>query len=44
VISRQSLDDAVVVERDRNSFKGNLKIADAGKFWAPSRFLVLVEQ
>jgi hypothetical protein len=44
VISRQSLDDAVVVERDRNSFKGNLRIADAGKFWAPSRFLVLVEQ
>ncbi|MEO5817923.1 MAG: hypothetical protein ABIT20_21825 [Gemmatimonadaceae bacterium] len=44
VISRQSLDDAVVGERDRNSFKGNLKIADANRFWAPSRYLVLVEQ
>lgn len=44
VVSRQSLDDAVVGERDRNSFKGNLKIADALRFWAPSRFLVLVEQ
>jgi hypothetical protein len=44
VVSRQSLDDAVVGERDRNSFKGNLKIADASRFWAPSRFLVLVEQ
>jgi hypothetical protein len=44
VISRQSLDNAVVGDRDQNSFKGNLKIADAGRFWAPSRFLVLVEQ
>lgn len=44
VVSRQSLDDAVVGERDKNSFKGNLKIADANRFWAPSRFLVLVEQ
>jgi hypothetical protein len=44
VISRQSLDDAVVTERDQNSFKGNLRVADASKFWAPSRFLVLVEQ
>lgn len=44
VVSRQSLDNAAVGERDQNSFKGNLKIADAGRFWAPSRFLVLVEQ
>jgi hypothetical protein len=44
VISRQSLDNAEVGERDRDSFKGNLKIADAGRFWAPSRFLVLVQQ
>ena len=44
VVSRQSLDNAEVGERDRDSFKGNLKIADAGRFWAPSRFLVLVEQ
>ncbi|MEP7001094.1 MAG: hypothetical protein ABI969_11490 [bacterium] len=44
VVSRQSLDDAVVTERDQNSFKGNLRVADASKFWAPSRYLVLVEQ
>lgn len=44
VISRQSLDNAVVVDRDQDSFKGNLKIADASRFWAPSRYLVLVEQ
>jgi hypothetical protein len=44
VVSPQSLDNAAVGERDQNSFKGNLKIADAGRFWAPSRFLVLVEQ
>jgi hypothetical protein len=44
VVSRQSLDDAVVTERDKNSFKGNLRVADASRFWAPSRYLVLVEQ
>ena len=44
VVSRQSLDDAVVTQREQNSFKGNLQIAGAGKFWAPSRYLVLVEQ
>jgi hypothetical protein len=44
VVSRQSLDDAVVTERDQNSFKGNLRVADASRFWAPSRYLVLVEQ
>jgi hypothetical protein len=44
VVSRQSLDDAVVTERDQNSFKGNLRVADASRFWAASRYLVLVEQ
>ena len=44
VVSRQSLDNAVVVDRDQDSFKGNLRIADASRFWAPSRYLVLVEQ
>jgi hypothetical protein len=44
IISRQSLDHAVVEDRDQNSFRGNLKIADASRFWAPSRYLVLVEQ
>lgn len=44
VVSRQSLDYATVGERDNDTFQGNLKIADVGKFWAPSRFLVIVEQ
>ena len=44
IVSRQSLDDAKVEERDKNSFRGNLTIADASRFWAPSRFLVVVEQ
>ena len=44
VVSRQSLDFAVVDNRDHESFKGNLKIGEPVKFWAPSRFLVIVEQ
>jgi len=44
VVSRQSLDNAEVHDRNRNTFRGNLKIADASKFWAPSKYLVLVEQ
>jgi hypothetical protein len=44
VVSRQSLDNAAVADRKRNSFRGNLHIADASKFWAPSKYLVLVEQ
>jgi hypothetical protein len=44
VVSRQSLDYAVVEGRDRDSFKGNLKIKEPSRFWAPSRYLVVVEQ
>ena len=44
VVSRQSLDNAEVADRKRNTFRGNLHIADASKFWAPSKYLVLVEQ
>jgi hypothetical protein len=44
LVSRQSLDAAEVAERKKNTFRGNLHIADASKFWAPSRYLVLVEQ
>ncbi|MEP6618787.1 MAG: hypothetical protein ABJE47_05715 [bacterium] len=44
IVSRQSLDNALADGRDRNAFKGNLKIADANRFWAPSKFLVLIEQ
>jgi hypothetical protein len=44
VISRQSLDYAAVDGRENDSFVGNLKINEPGKFWGPSRFLVIVEQ
>jgi hypothetical protein len=44
VVSRQSLDAAEVLDRKQNTFRGNLHIADASKFWAPSKYLVLVEQ
>ena len=44
VVSRQSLDAAEVRDRKQNTFRGNLHIADASKFWAPSKYLVLVEQ
>jgi hypothetical protein len=44
VVSRQSLDYATVSDRDNDTFQGNLTIADVPKFWAPSRFLIIVEQ
>ena len=44
IVSRQSLDAAEVQDRKRNTFRGNLHIADASKFWAPSKYLVLVER
>jgi hypothetical protein len=44
LVSRQSLDAAEVTDRKRNTFRGNLHIADASKFWASSKYLVLVEQ
>ncbi|HEU4721558.1 MAG TPA: hypothetical protein VFS59_09375 [Gemmatimonadaceae bacterium] len=44
VVSRQSLDAAEVHDRKKNTFRGNLRIADASKFWGASKYLVLVEQ
>lgn len=44
IVSRQSLDAAEVADRKKNTFRGNLHIADATKFWGPSKYLVLVEQ
>jgi hypothetical protein len=44
IVSRQSLDDADVAARDRASFKGNLKIKDADRFWSPSRYLIILER
>ena len=44
IVSRQSLDNADVPWRDERSFRGNLRIVAANEFWAPSRFLILVQQ
>lgn len=44
VVSRQSLDNADVADRSRTSFRGNLRITDADRFWAPSRYLIIVQQ
>ena len=42
VISRQSLDEAEVRERKNTSFKGALRITNPNRFWAPSRYLIVV--
>lgn len=44
IVSRQSLDDVKVSDRDGTSFRGPLEIADAEKFWAPSRYLIIVQR
>src|SRR5205085_5833668 len=44
IVSRQSLDDAEAPQRDGPSFRGNLKIKDIDKFWAPSKYLIIVER
>ena len=44
IVSRQSLDDVKVSERDGTSFRGPLEIADSEKFWAPSRYLIIVQR
>lgn len=44
IVSRQSLDDADAVQRDGPSFRGNLKIKDIDRFWAPSKYLIIVER
>ena len=44
IVSRQSLDEVDVAEREKTSFRGNLKIKDAERFWAQSRYLIIVER
>jgi hypothetical protein len=33
-----------MAQRDGPSFRGNLKIKDIDKFWAPSKYLIIVER
>jgi hypothetical protein len=44
IVSRQSLDDADVANRDHSNFRGNLKIKDADRFWSPSKYLIIVQR
>jgi hypothetical protein len=44
IVSRQSLDDAEAPQRDGPNFRGNLKIKDSDKFWAQSKYLIIVER
>jgi len=44
IVSRQSLDDASVIQRDKNIFRGNIKIRDAERFWTPSKYLIIVQK
>ena len=44
IVSRQSLDDVKVGERDGTSFRGRLEIPDADRFWSASRFLIIVQR
>lgn len=43
VISRQSLDAAEVRDRKNTEFKGPIRITNPNRFWAPSRYLIVVE-
>jgi uncharacterized protein YcfL len=44
IVSRQSLDDVKVTQREGTSFRGALEISDSEKFWAPSRYLIIVQK
>jgi hypothetical protein len=45
IVSRQSLDAAEVAERDKATFRDSkLRITDAERFWADSRYLILVQR
>lgn len=44
IVSRQDIEAAEVLERDKSTFRGNLRIADVERFWAPSPYLILVQR
>lgn len=44
IVSRQSLDDVKVATREGTSFRGPLEIPDADRFWAASRYLIIVQR
>jgi regulator of replication initiation timing len=44
IVSRQSLDDAKVSVRDGSTFRGALEIPEADRFWATSKYLIIVQR
>ncbi|HVZ48825.1 MAG TPA: hypothetical protein VG916_08585, partial [Gemmatimonadaceae bacterium] len=44
IISRQDVTALATAPDRSNRIKGGLKIVDAAKFWAPSKFLIVMEQ
>jgi len=44
IVSRQSLDDAKVSVREGTSFRGSLEIPEADRFWAASKYLIIVQR
>jgi regulator of replication initiation timing len=44
IVSRQSLDDAKVTIREGSTFRGALEIPEADRFWAASKFLIIVQR
>lgn len=44
IVSRQSLDDVKVAERDGTDFRGSLEIPDPDRFWSASRYLIIVQR
>lgn len=44
IVSRQDVAALATAPDKSNRIKGGLKIVDAAKFWAPSKFLILMEQ
>lgn len=44
IVSRQSLDEAEASTVEQTSFRGNLKIKDADRFWSPSKYLIILER
>jgi hypothetical protein len=43
IVSRQALGATDVSDARKGEFRGNLHITDAAQFWAPSRYLIIVE-
>ncbi len=44
IVSRQDVTALETAPDKSNRIKGGIKITDAAKFWAPSKFLILMEQ